>query len=162
MWVNHFLDHLLTLLYIQKALFWPTLNPDVAVFMVKSLNPSNCLNMNSPAFVLYILKGLAYEPGHWGCWLIPPVIGYALGGIGVLLTGGIWSLIWGLGGNLGGNSAMSNLIYLFDSIIIPVSTNYYFFISALNIQFVKFDHYFNCFFVNILYVFSFILFHITR
>ena len=51
--MNQFLDHALTLLYNQNAVFSPTLSPDFAVFMVKSLKPSNCLNMNSEALFGY-------------------------------------------------------------------------------------------------------------
>jgi hypothetical protein len=53
MCVNHLRDQLRTLPYIQKAVFSPALSPDLAVFIVKSLNPSNCLNMNSDALLGY-------------------------------------------------------------------------------------------------------------
>uniref|UniRef100_A0A182J409 Uncharacterized protein n=1 Tax=Anopheles atroparvus TaxID=41427 RepID=A0A182J409_ANOAO len=48
--VNHFRDQRVILVYIQKTDFSPTPRPDLAVFTVKSRKPSNCLNMNSPAF----------------------------------------------------------------------------------------------------------------
>ena len=54
MCVNHLRDQLRTLPYIQKAVFSPALSPDLAVFIVKSLTPSNCLNMNSDALLGYI------------------------------------------------------------------------------------------------------------
>lgn len=53
MCVNHLRDQVRTLPYIQKAVFSPALSPDFAVFIVKSLNPSNCLNMNSDALLGY-------------------------------------------------------------------------------------------------------------
>jgi hypothetical protein len=51
MCVNQFRDQARTFAYIQKAVFSPALRPDLAVFIVKSLKPSNCLNMNSEALV---------------------------------------------------------------------------------------------------------------
>ena len=53
MCVNQLRDQLRTFPYIQKAVFSPALSPDLAVFIVKSLNPSNCLNMNSDALFGY-------------------------------------------------------------------------------------------------------------
>lgn len=96
MCVNQRLLKELTLLYIQKRIFSPKLMPLLAVLNVKSLNPLNCLNMKSPAFAGYKLKGL-----YWGWDRLPGVIGML-----AVYNGFIWMLgggrvIFGLGGFIG-------------------------------------------------------------
>ena len=70
MCVNHLRDQVRTLPYIQKAVFSPALSPDLAVFIVKSLNPSNCLNMNSDALLGYTCS-MPNGPGVTPIGIVP-------------------------------------------------------------------------------------------
>lgn len=90
MCVNQLRDQARTLAYIQKAVFSPALSPDLAVFIVKSLNPSNCLNMNSDALFGYTCN-MPKGPGVTLIGMPPAVMGPGVMGMdtiaGVLLAG---------------------------------------------------------------------------